>query len=171
MPTYLYGTFEGDQQTIRFYATGPEPKAAIQSDARYVYFDLERQPDGTAGLVRHVEINLLGNSDPTQFPSEQAGLLQPEVLATNVQSVAFSYFDGTVWTSSWDSTQLNNTTQLPNTLPTAIKIELTLNPIHAGGQARVITRFATLWCAPASVTAASTIAATSEAAQTATGGI
>jgi prepilin-type N-terminal cleavage/methylation domain-containing protein len=165
LPLYLYGPFLGDSQSIKFYATGPEPNATIQSDARLVYICLEDQPDGTRALVRHVETNLLStDTDPAEFPTEQSGEIIPEILVSNVQDVKFSYYDGSALQDSWDSTQLAPYTQLANTLPNAVKVELILNPLHEGGQPRLITRFATLWCADASIMAAGTTAATSEAA-------
>ena len=71
-PGYLFGSFYGDQTNIQFYTTGPEPKSQIQSDSRLIRYSLDQLNDGTTGLVRHVETNLLGDTDPTQFPSEQA---------------------------------------------------------------------------------------------------
>jgi len=159
-PTYLFGPFLGSSQSISFYASGPEPKAPIQSDSRYVSFDLEVQPDNTMALVRHVEPNLLTDADPSTFPSG----LDPEIMISNVQSVQFQYFDGNQWTTDWDSTQPNNSLQLSNILPYAVSIELTLNPQHDGAQPRVIKRFATIWCADAAYSAASATAATAAAA-------
>ncbi|HVT82561.1 MAG TPA: type II secretion system protein GspJ, partial [Phycisphaerae bacterium] len=130
------------------------------------------QPDGSWALVRHVETNLLStDTDPSEFPSEKAGEIQPEILVTNVESVTFSYFDGAAMQDSWDSTQIASYTQLANTLPNAVKVELVLAPLHEGGKSRLITRFATLWCADSSIMAAGTIAATSEAAAVPTAGI
>lgn len=160
VPMYTFGPFTGAENWISFYTTGAVPKAVIQGDARYVYICLEEQEDGTQALVRHVEPNLLGQTSPEDLPTEMNGEILPEILITNVQSVTFTYFDGTSWNTAWDSLQAAPSSGLTNTLPYAVKIELVLEPLKEGDEGRPITRCATIWCAEASVTAATEAAGT-----------
>ena len=52
--SYLFGPFKGDNISMSFYTTGPEPKAAIQGDVRYVEFGLTTLTDNTMALVRRM---------------------------------------------------------------------------------------------------------------------
>ena len=44
----------------------------------------------------------------------------------DVERVAFSYYDGTTWRDSWDSTTPDTATGLTNNLPKAIKVQIDL---------------------------------------------
>ena len=77
-------------------------------------------------------------------------------------TVAYQYFNGTDWLGNWDST--DPTTN--NTLPMAVKMVLDLEPAHAGGPARQITRVATVWCAQKSMNDSNNAVAASQAAET-----
>jgi len=151
---YLFGPFNGDSSSLTFYTTGPEPKAAIQGDVRYVEYALSSQSDGRLALVRRVDTNLL---------SDQVGTdMAEEVLVTGVISVAYQYYDGNNWMDSWDSTDPS----INNTLPVAVKMVLQLQPSHAGGDVRVITRIATVWCAQKTMLDSNNSVAASQAAET-----
>ena len=94
----------------------------MQGDVREIVFLLVPDPTASGGqmLVRRVYTNLLAQAIVT--PPDQP-------ICHNVQSIAFSYFDGVTWTDTWDSTQLSNT------LPIGVQITLTLAPTVAGGVA------------------------------------
>jgi prepilin-type N-terminal cleavage/methylation domain-containing protein len=134
----MYGAFVGDSQSISFFTTGPEPRAPLQHDARWVQYSLDKADDGADAVIRLVDTNLLADeADPN--PAR-------EVLIKNVRNVAFRYWDGTQWLDAWDST-VNS-----DTLPYAVSIELTLDPLEENGPERVIKRFASIWCAaPAAI--------------------
>jgi prepilin-type N-terminal cleavage/methylation domain-containing protein len=143
---FIFGAFYGDNTTLDIYSTGTDKTALVQCGVRYVAYSLAPQPDGTLALVRQIETNLLSDTDPTQFPS---GSL-PEVLVSNVLSVKFSYYDGTTWNDTWDSTQLSNS------IPYSVEMELTLTGAHPGDPQRVIRRFASVSCAAPVVDTTST---------------
>ncbi len=157
--SYLFGPFKGDNISMSFYTTGPEPKAAIQGDVRYVEYALEQQLDGRMALVRRVDTNLLAQDTSTQLPQE--------ILAAGVTAVNFQYYDGTGWRNAWDSTG----TDTNNTLPAAVKMTLTLEPVRPDGPPRELTRFATVWCAAKTINDSnSSVAASQQAADAAAAG-
>ncbi len=84
------------------------------SDVQAVAYYLAPATDGsnTKSLVRVVTRNLL----PVQEPATEEQTLLPGVM-----SAAMTYYDGTDWTDTWDSST-------SNTLPTAIKFSLVLAP-------------------------------------------
>lgn len=83
----------GDIQRILFYLAPPELADSKGYD-----------------LVRAITRNLLS-------PNEE--LPEEEHLFTDVESLAFSFYDGTSWLESWDSTAEENR------LPTAIRVRVT----------------------------------------------
>ena len=62
---------------------------------------------------------------------------------TGVTALTFQYYDGTGWRDSWDTTDGDTN----NTLPYAVRMTVTLMPERSGDPPRVLTRFATVWCA------------------------
>jgi prepilin-type N-terminal cleavage/methylation domain-containing protein len=127
----LIGPYEGLVDSVDFFESGPEPKAALQGDAREVSFLLIKDPQGTGqALVKRVTTNLLATT-PTPDPDE--------VIARNVTSLEFSYFDGTAWNDTWDSTiaQLNAPI---NTIPFAVQITIEMAPLTKGGPVRRTNR-------------------------------
>jgi type II secretory pathway pseudopilin PulG len=156
---YLFGPFRGDNSGMSFYTTGPEPKAAIQGDVRYVEFALTLQSDNRLALVRRVDPNLLAGQATTQLPQE--------VLVAGARAVSFQYYDGSGWRDSWDSTSADTN----NTLPYAVKMTLTLEPARSEGSPRVLTRIATVWCAAkTAIDSDNSVAASQAAADQAAGG-
>ena len=135
MPQYLFGPFNGDSGTMQFYTSGTDPNAQVQAGVLYVQYALESQGNGGNALVRHVESNLLGQNDPTTFPSG----LPVEVIVSNVESIEFDYFDGTNWNSTWDSTSVDQ-------LPFAVKMTLTI-AARNGEPEHTVTRYAAVQCA------------------------
>lgn len=137
-PYYLFGPFYGDSQSITCYTTGTEPTAPLNSGVIFVEYSLARQNDGTTALMRQVETNMLGDNDPSTFPSG----LPAEVIVPNVQNVEFDYFDPVAlqWTNFWDSTSVDQ-------LPMAVRMILTVNGDRPGEPQRTITRVAAIPCA------------------------
>jgi len=72
---------------------------------------------GGRDLMRAVTRNLLATVQDQ--PTEQ-------FLMADVERVGFSYYDGTSWRDSWDSTTPDTTTGLTNNLPRAIKVQIDL---------------------------------------------
>jgi prepilin-type N-terminal cleavage/methylation domain-containing protein len=149
---FLFGPFKGDNDGMTFYTTGPEPKAAVEGDVRYIEYLLALQPDNRLALVRRVDTNLLGMNQAAQLPEE--------VIVTGVRSIKFGYFDGVNWTDAWDTTDANTN----NSLPYAVSLELTIEPVRDGDPERQITRYATVWCAKKSINDSNYSIAASEAA-------
>jgi prepilin-type N-terminal cleavage/methylation domain-containing protein len=114
----LAGPFQGNNQSLTFYACGQEPGGSIepgadvQGNVRMIQFSVQQGP-GNSGmeLIRQVTTNLLSTAQVTPMT---------QVLCDHVQSFTISYFDGTNWDTSWDSTQ----TQPANDLPMAVQLVL-----------------------------------------------
>lgn len=85
------------------------------SDLQRVAYFVTPEPNGenTKSLVRVVTRNLLPVDSEPQDESQ--------TLLTGLTDATMTYFDGTDWTDSWDSTETS-------TLPTAIKFSITLAP-------------------------------------------
>jgi type II secretory pathway pseudopilin PulG len=128
----LIGPFEGLVDSVDCFVSGPEPKAPTQGDVREVVYLVEPDPLGQGGtvLARRVTSNLLAQQllpDPD------------EVVCRNVVSMHLSYFDGTDWNDTWDSTAQTGT--LLNCLPVGIEITLELAPYKRGEANRETTRY------------------------------
>jgi len=95
-----------------FTSTGTISDTMPWADIQQVCYVLMQPTHHTAGksLVRCVTRNLLPvvSADPPQM----------EWLLNGVQDMAFLYYDGLQWQNTWDSTQMTNT------LPLAIKVQL-----------------------------------------------
>ncbi len=136
----LAGPFQGDDQSLTFYADGREPGGSIepgadvQGNVRMIEIDVEQGP-GNSGmeLIRRVTTNLLATAQVTPVP---------QVLCDHVQSFAISYFDGTNWDNSWDSTQ----TQPANDLPMAVQFTL-VRTVAPGARPQQEERIVPLACA------------------------
>jgi type II secretory pathway pseudopilin PulG len=128
----LVGPFEGLVDSVDCFVSGPEPKALTQGDVHEVVYLVEPDPTGQGGtvLARRVTSNLLAQQllpDPD------------EVVCRNVVSLHLSYFDGTDWQDSWDSTAQTGT--LLNCLPMGIEITLDLAPFKKGEANRETVRY------------------------------
>jgi prepilin-type N-terminal cleavage/methylation domain-containing protein len=139
VPNFLCGGFYGEAQYISFYTTGPDPKAEVQGDVRYVEFAV----DGN-NLVHRQRTNLL--EDQATDPAADQ-----EVLVEDLVDLQFSYYDGTDWYDQWDSSTNGNV------LPYAVELQLTLKPLNPGGPERVLHWYAPITCAaPATDTTTTT---------------
>ncbi len=81
-------------------------EAAVSSDLRRItYWLVAGNGDGQMGLgrqvVRLVTAEDLMSSIPPDVPDETS-----YIIAEEVRSLRFSYFDGTEWRDSWDGTQM-----------------------------------------------------------------
>jgi type II secretory pathway pseudopilin PulG len=134
VPSHLNGPFYGDDAEVYFYTAQNDPKSPLQSGVEYVEYGLTPQDDGTQALVRRVNLNLLSD-ESLQDPRST---LTEEVILPKVQSVVFSYFDGTNWQDTWDSTTMSPA------LPFAVKMLVTFDPALPGDEPRTISRSATI---------------------------
>lgn len=114
---YSLGSAAEAADSVTFFALGrggqlnPTSVDPLADGIRQVEFVLQTT-GGKRALVRRVRRNILATT--TAEPVD-------EVLARNVKSFAVRYFDGSHWTTGWDSLSLNNA------LPTAVNIEVVLN--------------------------------------------
>jgi len=100
-----------DGDSMEFYALAD---ARGGDGIRKIEFALVLSEDATDNtLVRRVTENLLAPETPE--PTE-------EILSRNVTSLNFRYFDGTVWTDTWDSGAVDNI------LPAVVEAIIALRP-------------------------------------------
>jgi len=102
-----------------FTTSGIIDETSQWAEVQKVSYLLVNSTNGTAGrdLYRSVTRNLL--------PSLQDIPVQQPLMG-GVQSIFFYYHDGSQWRQSWDSTTVDTTTGLSNSLPKAIKIQLAM---------------------------------------------
>lgn len=83
--------------------------------------------DGEAGLCRF-EQRLVTSEEgaSTSLPSD----IEKYILAPEVKSFDVSYFDGSSWLESWDSTELGPDEKTPKGSPRAIKVRVGLNQLY-----------------------------------------
>jgi type II secretion system protein J len=128
------GTISGSFQTVAitnslagqaspdFYTTGGViDETSPWADVRKVSYALVSSDDKTVSgmnLVRAVTRNLLPAASYEQPVTEW--------LMGGVQSLTFSYFDGSQWRAWWDSTAADPVSGQTNTLPQAIKVQIHL---------------------------------------------
>lgn len=118
LTTAASGALQAQNATPFFVNTGviddTSPWSEVQKVAYYLA-DSADQP-GTKDLMRAVTRNLLAPTD--EVPTGQW-------LMGGVRTLTFSYYDGTAWTETWDSSTTTN-------LPTAIKVQIELASLNAG---------------------------------------
>jgi prepilin-type N-terminal cleavage/methylation domain-containing protein len=103
---------------------------AVSSDLRRITYWLAGggSPLGLARQeIRQATSDAALVSMPPDIPDEES-----YVIAEEVQSVAFRYFDGTAWQDSWDGTQLDSTSGASIGPPQAVEITLSILPPNSG---------------------------------------
>jgi type II secretion system protein J len=144
----LAGNFEGttgsddrghEADDIIFFTTADAADdASANGEIKQIELTVQTEPGtGDHTLVRLVTRNLLAQQTPTP---------DTEVLCRGVNSFTVTYFDGTQWTNTWDSTQEQDSA------PVAVQIVLALDPAsspagHASSTAQSqFTRIITVPC-------------------------
>ncbi len=114
----LAGAFEGTagvgaggSDALEFYSCANVPgERDTASDIRKVELSVELvKGDDHPVLMRRLTANLLASNAP---------VLREQVLCRRVKSLKFTYFDGSVWQETWDSTGQGNV------LPVAVQATL-----------------------------------------------
>ena len=135
---------EGDSQTLHLFlsrlprealADLNDPTAAppVVSDLRRVSYWLVGGGDSPAGLARQ-EVPLVTSDDALQNLPPGIDNEDSYVLADEVRSLSFQYFDGTDWQDSWDSTTLGADGITPIGSPRAIAVTIGVaRPRSPGG--------------------------------------
>lgn len=124
------GPAEAERASPDFYtATGPVDARSTFADVQCITYGLQGASgsDAARTLVRLVNRNLL----PVQAQTPAI-----ETLLHGVRALTFAYYDGSAWTTSWDSTATG-------TMPVAIRVHLELlrHAAEAGGPATVVELF------------------------------
>jgi hypothetical protein len=81
----------------------------------------DRLPAG--GLARLTNRRLIGG-EPDRWPPPAPAADRGEILAPEVQSIGFRYFDGADWRDAWDSTARGH-------LPRALEVVLRFEPLRS----------------------------------------
>jgi hypothetical protein len=119
----------------------------LVGDLRRISYWVDTSDKG--GLCR-AEYKVISSQDAlaqdpsTGFPALPSGDIQQYLLASEVRSVEFSYFDGTNWNDTWDSTTPGTDTMPNGTVvgtpigsPRAVSIKIGVATPGAGNQARL----------------------------------
>jgi hypothetical protein len=141
-------TLQGDSGRLTVYLSRiPRevltPAAMQASDSPPLTSDLRRITywlggDGSLGLARQ-ELQLVTSDDAGTVPPDGIGSEADYVIAPEVRSLAFSYYDGSEWQDSWDGTTPGSDGVTPMGPPLAIAVVLGIVPPGAAGQAAVKT--------------------------------
>jgi len=107
-----------------------ESDVPIYGDVRRVSYWLDGE---LGGLVRQ-EIKILtsdssGAVDPSQLPPNVSDPTTVSLLADEVKSVKFEYFDGQNWNDTWDSTVFGADGVTPLGSPVAVRVTLGIQEV------------------------------------------
>ncbi len=132
--TFNYGIQGQPDQLVLYVSTLPReldvlalnPSATVPvvSDLRRITYWLSSDGTGPSGLARQ-EIKLAISDDALNPPPPPIQDEASFIIAPEVQSLAFSYFDGTTWQDTWDGTATSSD-GTPVGLPQAIAVTLGL---------------------------------------------
>jgi prepilin-type N-terminal cleavage/methylation domain-containing protein len=141
--TNFYFTVQGDSASLTLFVSRvpaevlqtPGTTAANSADNLPIVSDVRRiaywLANDSSGLCRQ-ELKLATSDDtstmPPNIPDEASWILAPEV-----KTLSFSYFDGTNWQDSWDGTQPGPDGVTPIGAPLGIAITIGIAPPGATG--------------------------------------
>lgn len=117
----------GTPTELHLFLSRVPTEAFDTGDGAQVTCDLRRVsywvPDEAEGLCR-MEVRLVTSDDATNttLPSDVSGYR----FAPEVKQVEFSYFDGSSWLDSWDSTELGQDNVTPKGSPRAIAVKISV---------------------------------------------
>ncbi len=104
------------------------------SDIRRISYWLVGDGDSPGGLARQ-EVPLATSDDALQNLPPGIDSENSYIIADEVRSLNFQYWDGTDWQDSWDSTVLGPDGVTPLGSPLAIAVTITIAPQHTSGPA------------------------------------
>jgi hypothetical protein len=141
-------TVQGDSGRLTVYLSRVPrevltPGALQASDTPPATSDLRRitywlAGDGSLGLARQ-ELQLVTSDDAGTVPPDGVASEADYVIAPEVRSLTFSYFDGSNWQDSWDGTTAGSDGVTPMGPPMAVAVVLGIVPPGAAGDAAVKT--------------------------------
>jgi prepilin-type N-terminal cleavage/methylation domain-containing protein len=139
----------GDSETLHLFVSDVPPELftsglnfnsqdqsntpPVVSDLRRVSYWLVGGGDSPLGLARQ-EVPLVTSDDALQNLPPGLDNEASFILAEEVRSLSFQYFDGTEWQDSWDSTTLGPDGVTPVGSPAAIAVVIGLADLNAGPQ-------------------------------------
>jgi hypothetical protein len=119
---------KGPREVYNFIGGAPDAVAPVVSDLRRITYWLAGDSGSPQGLARQ-EVTMVTSADYiNNLPPDIAPDSTWKVIAEEVQSVYFRYWDGSNWQDTWDSTQppADNSSTNPQGPPLAIEITLGL---------------------------------------------
>ncbi len=133
----------GDSETLHLFVSRVPREALAQlnnadatppvvSDLRRVSYWLAGGDGSPAGLARQ-EVPLITSDDALQNLPPGIDNESSYVLADEVRSLSFQYFDGTDWQDSWDSTVLGADGVTPIGSPRAVAVTIGIAPSRGPG--------------------------------------
>jgi hypothetical protein len=139
-PNYVF-TVQGDSSTLTVYMTKVPrelfaPSVMQGTDTPPETSDLRRVTywlagDGSLGLARQ-ELLLVTSDDAANVPPNGIDNEADYVVAPEVRSLQFSYWDGANWQDSWDGTTAGSDGVTPIGPPLAIAVVIGIVPPSAG---------------------------------------
>jgi prepilin-type N-terminal cleavage/methylation domain-containing protein len=88
---------------------------------------------GGLGLARQEQTNITGDDAlPGTMPPDVGDANSKLIIAPEVKSIQFQYFDGAEWQDSWDGTQPGGDGVTPLGPPAAVAVTIGLAPIDGG---------------------------------------
>jgi hypothetical protein len=88
---------------------------------------------GGLGLARQEQTAVTGDDAlPGTFPPDVGDANSKLIIAPEVKSLQFQYFDGASWQDSWDGTQVGGDGVTPLGPPAAVAVTIGLAPIDGG---------------------------------------
>jgi prepilin-type N-terminal cleavage/methylation domain-containing protein len=126
----------GDSSTLHMYVTalprelvhfGASDLVPPLSDTRRISYWLVGGGDGPGGGLAKQEVQPVTSDDAlNNLPPGSVGNENDYIIADEVRSLTFSYFDGTNWNDTWDSAQPGPDGVTPMGPPRAVSIEIGL---------------------------------------------
>jgi hypothetical protein len=135
---------QGDATTLTLYVSrlprelntlppeGEEERPAL-SDLRRITYWLAGGPDAPLGLARQ-EVKIATSDEAQDLALPEGADEANFILAEEVRSLAFRYWDGQSWLDTWDGTAAGSDGTTPIGPPLAIAIEIGVAPTSARGR-------------------------------------
>lgn len=126
-------TLSGDSESLSLFVTRVPRELTMLSNANAnpgVVTDLRRISywlvPGSPGGLAFEEIRPVTSDEAASAPPDVPDGVNSRYLAPEVRSLAFRYYDGSAWQSSWDGTTVGSDGQTPIGPPLAVEIVIGL---------------------------------------------
>ena len=125
-------TIPSDIKSVAYYLQAPQVLPDTEADT----IRFSRQEDQLAGGLVRRELDRSMARYAVEMGDTTMLAMTGEVLAPEVTSLEFQYFDGLVWGTEWDS-------ELMKGLPQAVRVILTIRPARSPARATTTVGLAT----------------------------